>query len=47
VRLARAIPDGHVIATDIEPDMVRYMTDLRGAVTPHGCRGSFRADDVR
>jgi ubiquinone/menaquinone biosynthesis C-methylase UbiE len=25
VRLARAIPDGQVIATDIEPDMVRYL----------------------
>jgi cyclopropane fatty-acyl-phospholipid synthase-like methyltransferase len=27
VRLARAVPDGHVIATDIEPDMVRYVTE--------------------
>ncbi len=27
VRLARAVPDGQIIATDIEPDMVRYMTD--------------------
>jgi SAM-dependent methyltransferase len=27
VRLARAVPGGHVIATDIEPDMVRYLTD--------------------
>jgi SAM-dependent methyltransferase len=43
VRLARAIPDGHVIATDIEPDMVRYLTDraarerlpnLRAQLTP-------------
>jgi len=25
VRLARAVPDGEVIATDIEPDMVRYL----------------------
>jgi ubiquinone/menaquinone biosynthesis C-methylase UbiE len=25
VRLARAVPDGQVIATDIEPDMVRYL----------------------
>jgi ubiquinone/menaquinone biosynthesis C-methylase UbiE len=25
VRLARALPRGHVIATDIEPDMVRYL----------------------
>lgn len=25
VRLARAVPDGAVIATDIEPDMVRYL----------------------
>lgn len=43
VRLARAIPDGEVIATDIEPDMVRYLTEraareqlpnLRAVVTP-------------
>lgn len=43
VRLARAVPDGRVIATDIEPDMVRYMTDraarehdtnLRAVLTP-------------
>ena len=27
VRLARAVPAGAVIATDIEPDMVRYLTD--------------------
>lgn len=27
VRLARAVPDGQVIATDIEPDLVRYMTE--------------------
>jgi FkbM family methyltransferase len=27
VRLARAVPGGHVIATDIEPDMVRYLGD--------------------
>ncbi|MEJ7596786.1 MAG: class I SAM-dependent methyltransferase [Kofleriaceae bacterium] len=27
VRLARAVPNGSVIATDIEPDMVRYMAD--------------------
>ena len=27
VRLARAVPKGSVIATDIEADMVRYMTD--------------------
>jgi ubiquinone/menaquinone biosynthesis C-methylase UbiE len=27
VRLARAVPQGHVIATDIEPDMVRYLTE--------------------
>jgi predicted methyltransferase len=25
VRLARAVPDGQIIATDIEPDMVRYL----------------------
>lgn len=43
VRLARAVPDGQVIATDIEPDMIRYMTErakreqlgnLRAALTP-------------
>lgn len=27
VRLARAVPAGSVIATDIEPSMVRYLTD--------------------
>jgi ubiquinone/menaquinone biosynthesis C-methylase UbiE len=27
VRLARAVPTGQVIATDLEPDMVRYLTD--------------------
>ena len=27
VRLARAVPLGEVIATDIEPDMVRYVTE--------------------
>jgi ubiquinone/menaquinone biosynthesis C-methylase UbiE len=27
VRLARALPSGQVIATDIEPDMVRYLTE--------------------
>lgn len=27
VRLARAVPDGEVIATDIEPDMVRYVVE--------------------
>lgn len=27
VRLARAVPQGQVIATDIEPDMVRYLGD--------------------
>lgn len=27
VRLARAVPAGQVIATDIEPDMVRYLTE--------------------
>ena len=25
VRLSRALPEGHVIATDLEPDMVRYL----------------------
>src|SRR5262249_19798405 len=43
VRLARAVPDGQVVATDIEPDMIRYMTEraareglgnLRAALTP-------------
>ena len=27
VRLARAVPQGEVIATDIEPDMVRYLAE--------------------
>lgn len=27
VRLARAVPQGQVIATDIEPDMVRYLEE--------------------
>jgi SAM-dependent methyltransferase len=27
VRLARAVPDGQVIATDIEPDMIRYLSE--------------------
>jgi cyclopropane fatty-acyl-phospholipid synthase-like methyltransferase len=43
VRLARAVPEGQVIATDLEPDMVRYLTErarreglanLRAAATP-------------
>ncbi|MGH9885357.1 MAG: class I SAM-dependent methyltransferase [bacterium] len=43
VRLARAVPDGQVIATDIEPDMIRYLTEraareqlsnLRAVLTP-------------
>ena len=43
VRLARAVPDGQVIATDIEPDLIRYMTEraareglanLRAVLTP-------------
>lgn len=43
VRLARAVPQGSVIATDIEPDMVRFMTErakreglanLRAVATP-------------
>ncbi len=27
VRLARAVPDGEVVATDIEPDMVRFLSE--------------------
>jgi SAM-dependent methyltransferase len=27
IRLARAVPRGHVIATDLEPDMVRYLVE--------------------
>jgi cyclopropane fatty-acyl-phospholipid synthase-like methyltransferase len=43
VRLARAVPGGQVIATDIEPDMIRFMTEraareqlpnLRAVLTP-------------
>lgn len=43
VRIARAVPQGQVIATDLEPDMIRYMdaraqregmTNIRAVVTP-------------
>jgi ubiquinone/menaquinone biosynthesis C-methylase UbiE len=43
VRIARAVPQGTVIGTDLEPDMIRYMTDrakregltnLRAQLTP-------------
>lgn len=43
VRIARAVPQGLVIATDLEPDMIRYMTErakregltnIRTVVTP-------------
>ena len=43
VRLARAVPEGQILATDVEPDMIRYLTDraakeqlpnLRAALTP-------------
>ncbi len=27
VRLARAVPEGEVVATDVEPDMVRFLTE--------------------
>jgi SAM-dependent methyltransferase len=27
VRLARAVPQGHVYGADVEPDMVRYLTE--------------------
>ena len=30
VRLARAVPQGEVIATDVEPDMVRYLGERAG-----------------
>ena len=33
VRLARAVPDGQVIATDIEADMIRYLTERAGRET--------------
>jgi SAM-dependent methyltransferase len=45
VRLARAVPRGQVIATDVEPDMVRYMAErarreglanVRAVQTPPG-----------
>lgn len=48
VRLARAVPEGRVIATDLEPDMVRYLAaraqreglaNIEAVVTP--------ADDPR
>jgi ubiquinone/menaquinone biosynthesis C-methylase UbiE len=31
VRLARAVPDGHVIATDIEPDMLQHIAHRAAA----------------
>ncbi len=43
VRLARAVPQGHVIATDLEPDMIRYLEqraqreslpNIRAVLTP-------------
>lgn len=43
VRIARAVPQGQVIATDLEPDMIRYLeqraqreglTNIRAVVTP-------------
>lgn len=43
VRIARAVPQGHVIATDLEPDMVRYLgeraqregfSNVRAILTP-------------
>ena len=43
MRLARAVPQGQVIATDIEPDMIKFMTEraqreglgnVRAVVTP-------------
>src|SRR5690606_41942522 len=48
VRLARAVPDGEVIATDVEPDMVRYLDErarreqldnLRALQSPHASSG--------
>jgi len=48
VRLARAVPQGEVIATDIEPDMVRFLnerahreglTNLRGLLATHTTSG--------
>lgn len=48
VRLARAVPEGQVIATDVEPDMVRFLNErarrdrlpnLRGVEAPPGASG--------
>lgn len=48
VRLARAVPDGEVVATDIEPDMVRFLserahreglTNLRARLGTHAASG--------
>jgi arsenite methyltransferase len=48
VRLSRAVPQGEVIATDIEPDMVRFLserarreglTNLRAIQGTHGASG--------
>lgn len=54
VRLARAVPAGEVIATDIEPDMVRYLNErarreglpnLRAVRATHAASG-LTADSV-
>ena len=46
VRLARALPDGQVIATDIEPDMVRYLEErARREVLPRLRAVRAGADD--
>lgn len=54
VRLARAVPDGAVLATDIEPDMVRFLseraqreglTNLRAQLGTHTASG-LAADSV-
>jgi len=52
VRLARAVPKGEVIATDIEPDMIRYLAErarreqlanLRAIQTQPGAPGLAKA----
>lgn len=45
VRLARAVPQGTVIATDIEPDMVRYLEDRAKREQLANMRASLSAAD--
>ena len=43
VRLASAVPAGEIIATDVEPDMVRYLNERARREQLHNLRAVFRA----